>query len=95
MATITMPKLNANALRRHFGERNFTLGQNYARDESIFNARRQGRTLKARCQGSRTEAYQVEATLGDKGIEEAECSCPVGGGGRCKHVAALMLTWQK
>ena len=27
-------------------------------------------------------------------IADAHCSCPVGGGGRCKHVAALLLTWQ-
>jgi hypothetical protein len=28
-----------------------------------------------------------------KGIESAECSCPVGDGGHCKHTIALLLTW--
>lgn len=95
MSTITVPKLTVKTIRRRFDERSFRLGESYARDGAIFKARRQGRTLKARCQGSRAEAYQVEATLSDKGIAEAECSCPVGAGGRCKHVAALLLTWLK
>jgi uncharacterized Zn finger protein len=95
MATITVPRLTAKTIRRHCGERSFTLGESYWRDRSIFNARRQGQTLKARCQGSRAEAYQVQATLDKKGISDAECSCPVGGGGHCKHVAALLLTWLK
>ena len=92
MTTINLPKVTAKTIRSRVGERSFTLGQRYARDGSIFNARRQGPTLKARCQGSRDEAYHVQATLGDKGIANAECSCPVGGGGHCKHVAALLLT---
>ena len=40
------------------------------------------------------EAYYVQATLGAQGIVAADCSCPVGEGGRCKHVAALLLIWQ-
>jgi uncharacterized Zn finger protein len=93
MTTIAIPKVSAKAIRKRVGERSFALGHTYAREGSIFNGRRHDRTLKARCQGSRNEAYQVEATLGDKGIADAQCSCPVGGGGNCKHVAALLLTW--
>jgi uncharacterized Zn finger protein len=93
MSTVATPKVSAKAIRKRVGERSFALGQTYARNDTIFNARRQSRTLKARCQGSRNEAYQVEATLSDKGIAGAECSCPVVGGGSCKHVAALLLTW--
>ena len=55
--------------------------------------RRQGMTLKARCLGSSAPSYRVEVTLDDEGISEAECSCPVGSGGHCKHIAALLLTW--
>jgi uncharacterized Zn finger protein len=35
----------------------------------------------------------VRATLDATGIADAYCSCPVGSGGTCKHVAALLLTW--
>ena len=52
-----------------------------------------GNTLKAWCQGSRPQPYRLWATYSAAGIEEAHCSCPVGLGGRCKHVAALLLTW--
>jgi len=35
----------------------------------------------------------VEVQLDDDGIAWAECSCPMGSGGSCKHVVALLLTW--
>src|SRR5579884_541737 len=65
----------------------------YYRNGAIFDTRRQGTTLKARCQGSRSEAYRLWVTLGPSGAADADCSCPVGDGGYCKHVAALLLTW--
>ncbi len=50
-------------------------------------------TLKALCQGSAASPYRVEVTFSQKGIASTNCSCPVGAGGYCKHVAALLLTW--
>ena len=35
----------------------------------------------------------MQVTLGQAGIVTGGCSCPVGFGGRCKHAAALLLTW--
>jgi hypothetical protein len=90
----TIPKLTEKQIRDRVGERSFHLGQNYFQDGSVFQTRRQGMTLKARCQGSRAAAYLVEVTCNSKGIAEAECSCPVGGGGACKHVAAVLLAWR-
>jgi uncharacterized Zn finger protein len=90
----TLPKVTEKTIRGRVGERSLALGERYFRDGSVFNMRRQGRTLKARCQGSHDEAYRVEVTLGDKGVAEADCSCPVGGGGHCKHVAAVLLAWR-
>ena len=49
--------------------------------------------LKARCAGSRAEAYRLEVKLADTGIAEAYCSCPVGASGHCKHTVALLLAW--
>ena len=57
--------------------------------------RRQDRTLRATCQGTAPEPYALHVTLGAFGVAEAECSCPVGDGGRCKHVAALLLRWRR
>jgi len=54
---------------------------------------RQGMTLKASCLGSSAPSYRVEVALDEEGIAGAECSCPVGASGQCKHIAALLLTW--
>ena len=39
------------------------------------------------------QPYRLHVAFGTDGIDEAHCSCPVGGGGRCKHVGALLLAW--
>lgn len=90
----TLPKITEKTIRSRVGDRSLALGERYFRDGSVSNPRRQGQTLKARCQGSRAEPYQVEVTFGAKGVAEASCSCPVGDGGHCKHVAAVLLAWR-
>jgi uncharacterized Zn finger protein len=87
------PMLEEAAIRERVGETSFARGAEYFRSGAIFNPRRQGATLKAQCTGSSAPFYRVEATLDDGEIADANCSCPVGGGGFCKHVAALLLTW--
>lgn len=89
----TIPEITEAAIEAQVGERSFRLGAEYAHDGAVFEARRQGMTLKARCQGSQPDAYRVEVTFDAQGIADAACSCPVGGGGHCKHVAALLLAW--
>ncbi len=87
----TIPPINEQTIRTLVGEQSFQRGQQYFRNDAIFDTRRQGMTLKARCEGSRPEAYRVEVTFNDTGVANAFCSCPIGG--YCKHVAALLLTW--
>jgi tetratricopeptide (TPR) repeat protein len=88
-----IPQFGEDDILGRVGEKSFELGRRYFRQGAIFNARRQVSTLKAYCAGSRPEPYHVRVRFSSKGIEEAECSCPVGSGGRCKHVAALLFTW--
>ena len=88
-----LPQLTESDIRRWVGEASSGRGQRYFRQGHILDPRRQGDTLKARCLGSRPQPYHVEVTLGPEGVVAGECSCPVGGGGRCKHTAALLLTW--
>lgn len=85
------PALSRSDVRNWTEQRFYDRGENYFRQGRI-QRRREGRTLKAECQGSQPSPYHVEAEL-DDGIAWAECSCPMGGGGRCKHVVALLLTW--
>ena len=88
-----LPQLTESDVRRWTGEASFGRGEGYFRSGHILDPRLQGNTLKARCLGSRPGPYYVEVTLGREGIVSGDCSCPVGGGGHCKHAAALLLTW--
>lgn len=87
------PDLSEEDVLERVGDRSFERGKDYYHHGAIYDVRRQGTTLKARCQGSRSEAYRLSVTLGPSGIASADCSCPVGDGGYCKHVAALLLAW--
>ena len=84
--------LSESAIRNWVGDRSFSRGTNYFRQQAIFNARQVENVLKASCHGSAPYPYLLWAELDKTGIVTAECSCPVGGGGHCKHVAALLLT---
>jgi uncharacterized Zn finger protein len=88
-----LPQLTEVDIRRWIGDESFKRGQRYFDQDAILNPRRAGMVLKAQCQGSRSQPYRVQITLGPKGIVSGDCSCPVGGGSHCKHAAALLLTW--
>jgi uncharacterized Zn finger protein len=88
-----LPQLTESHIRAWTDPGSFGRGQGYYRSGHIINPRRQERTLKARCVGSRPEPYTVEVTLAEGDIARGECSCPVGAGGHCKHAVALLLTW--
>ncbi len=49
--------------------------------------------LRAQCEGSEYEPYQVSAILSKTGVVETSCTCPYDYGGICKHVIALLLTY--
>jgi len=88
-----LPQLTEADIRRWTGEESFKRGQRYFGQGAILHPRRAGLMLKAQCQGSRSQPYRVQVTLEPKRIASGDCSCPVGGGGHCKHVAALLLAW--
>jgi uncharacterized Zn finger protein len=71
----------------------FQRGQKYYEQGAIYDQRKQGMTLKSKCAGSQAPFYRQEVLFSSHGIESAECSCPVGEGGHCKHTVALLLTW--
>ena len=89
----TIPSIDEAEIRERVGAQSFQRGRAYATQGAIFGARRQGSTLKASCTGSYGNAYRLHVTFDDEDIAEAQCSCPVGEGGYCKHIAALLLTW--
>ncbi|HLF25532.1 MAG TPA: SWIM zinc finger family protein [Anaerolineae bacterium] len=86
-----MPALTHSDVEHWVGGSSFARGRSYFAQDAILTPRRVGSTLKAQCLGSRPQPYHVEAALGANGIVSDDCSCPIGG--RCKHVAALLLAW--
>ena len=89
----TIPAVSERTISDWVGQRSFLLGRSYFENDAIFDSRRQGSALKACCQGSMPQPYRLRVAFGAEGIEEAHCSCPVGSGGHCKHVGALLLAW--
>jgi uncharacterized Zn finger protein len=88
-----IPSITETDIERWVGSASFQKGLKYYHQGMIFQACIKGQTVQSRCHGSRAASYQVQATLGRQQIQSADCSCPVGAGGHCKHVAALLLTW--
>lgn len=88
-----IPAFGEQDIRLRVDPQSFLRGRAYFQDDAIFDARRQDSTLKGRCDGSAAKAYRLWATFEAGALSQAQCSCPVGGDGTCKHVAALLLTW--
>ena len=91
--TTKFSSLSHSDIQRWVGPASFQKGMSYFGRGAIYESRLQGQTLKARCHGSQAASYKLQATFGPAGIASANCSCPVGAAGRCKHVAALLLAW--
>jgi uncharacterized Zn finger protein len=92
MAT-NIPSISSSQIRDWVGVTSLARGDAYFEGKAIDHARLQGTTLKALCQGSQPQPYRVEVTFEAQGIASAGCSCPLGDGGHCQHVAALLLAW--
>jgi len=88
-----LPELSERDIHQWIDDRSFQRGKEYYENGYILNPRVQGQALKAECMGSMAQPYRIEITLADEGIASGHCSCPVGGGGHCKHVAAMLLAW--
>ncbi len=89
----TIPHLTESDIRNWTDDVYFQRGQKYYKQGAIYDGRKQGMTLKSKCSGSQAPFYRQEVLFNNRGIESAECSCPVGEGGYCKHTVALLLSW--
>ncbi len=93
MAKEKLPRLTEAHVRELASEKSFDRGEAYYHDGSVLEPVLQERELRAQCQGSDYEPYQVSATLSKSGIVETYCTCPYDYGGICKHLVALLLTY--
>ncbi len=85
--------LDESDVRDWVGEAALARGRLYVAEGRVAFPRREGRLLSASLRGSLPTPYDVEVQVSPSRIEAAYCTCPVGGDGRCKHVAAVLLTW--
>ncbi|MEM1128409.1 MAG: SWIM zinc finger family protein [Bacteroidota bacterium] len=88
-----LPPISVADVQARVDGGSFSRGRAYADRGYVHDLRRQGRTLKAACTGSAPTPYALRVTFDAHGIAEADCSCPIGHGGYCKHIVALLLTW--
>ncbi len=88
-----LPPLTRSLIRAWVGSAAFERGEPYFRGGAIDRPLLQGMALKAFCAGTQPKPYRVAISFDDHGITSASCTCQVGYGGRCKHVAALLFAW--
>jgi len=88
---MTIPGLSESFIRQKATAESFRRGQDYHRREAVISLERDDDALEAQVQGSDREPYQVRITIDQKGITDAECSCPYDWGGWCKHIVATLL----
>jgi uncharacterized Zn finger protein len=88
---MAIPGLSAGLIRQKATAESFRRGQDYHRRHAVISLERDDDVLEAQVQGSGREPYQVRITFDEKGITDAECSCPYDWGGWCKHIVAALL----
>jgi uncharacterized Zn finger protein len=92
---LRIPHLDKWAIQNYVGLASFHKGESYAINKAIRQGKLKNHVLTALCQGHEFDPYRVEVIFNSHGIQQSYCSCPVGAGGKCKHVAALLLTWME
>jgi len=88
------PQITESQIKRWVGDKVFGRGREYHEGGAIFSPRKTGFVLKAGYLGQSEGNYSIRVVCTPKTIKTAVCTCPFEDGvGRCKHVAALLLTW--
>jgi hypothetical protein len=89
-----IPSLSESAIKDRFDRSSWQKSETYFQ-QGFSHLELNDMTISGRCQGQLPRPYRVQVTFNNRGIDKAECSCPVGDGGYCKHTAALLRTWIK
>src|SRR4051794_34614671 len=91
---VELARLTRPRIVRQVGEASVHKAKPYLREDAWADLRVQGGAVKGRCRGQSRNPYRVAVTFDGDAIVAADCSCPVGQGGHCKHVAALLLYYR-
>ncbi len=87
------PALDLESIRAWVNGTEHDRGRTYLQNGALIQLRRRGSMLLADCRGTSSRPYKVQALVGTNEVVEANCTCPAGWSGRCKHVAALLQAW--
>ena len=90
---IQLPNLIRDQIQERSTEQSFERGTDYFHSGAIGNPVLHGWTLSATCHGTETTPYRVTVELMPTAIAATFCSCSYSGGGACKHIVALLLTY--
>jgi len=90
-----LPTLQEGEIAERVGSKAVRRGWEYFQKGALRQLRRQGKVLSGLCMGTSIHPYRVRVVFNETGIAEADCTCPIGQGGRCKHVAALLIAWRE
>lgn len=85
--------ITEESIRKRVGSAALAEGYRYMYSQALSGLELQGNILKGNCKGRADKVYRVQVELSENEILDAGCTCPQGMNGRCRHVAALVLTW--
>jgi uncharacterized Zn finger protein len=68
-------------------------GQDYYRRGMVYDVQKRGDALIAEVEGSGYEPYKVTVEVTEDEVLSTWCTCPYDGGGDCKHIVAVLLTY--
>jgi hypothetical protein len=86
------PLLTLDAVRDWVGDFEIGKGRPYA-ETAVIGERVIHTQISACVRGTRPRPYHVNVGTAGGAVVSAECTCPVGESGKCKHVAAVLLAY--
>jgi len=94
-----IPTPTDDQIAKALGMSSFLKGSEYYEQGKVASIEEKDKTtLLTKIKGRGPEEYQIECTFTDPSDASkftSKCTCPVGGEGKCKHVACLLLSWQE
>ncbi len=88
-----LPAITVKDISKLASVESYGRGEDYYHNGNVLDMQRRGNVVSAEVQGSQYEPYSVVVELGTQGIISTNCSCPYDGGGICKHIVAVLLTY--
>ncbi|PRP88440.1 hypothetical protein PROFUN_03157 [Planoprotostelium fungivorum] len=88
-----IPPYVLDDIKEKLGLREYDKGHDYYRHQMVESLKIDKKRLVATCRGSGQDHYQEIIEFGGKTtfLSSSWCSCPVGGKGGCKHIAAVLI----